>query len=569
MVRTSITKRLILAAFTSLSITGIAWMIAGSTADAQVVVPFFVNDASVGNSPKLTFPVCEAGTSLGTVSGPLSCVSAGGGSGGVEAGADGTILVSTGGNEVWGVPTGDLSMAPSSNFTVTGLQTNPVATTAPSSAYVLTWNGSAWAPASIPTSSGSSLGSIKLTTDLGGTAASPDVVGLQAHALPVFGGVGALQTNGSTWSVAAVSLANLSPGTAGQIVQSNGTPAAAWTTVTGDTVISSSGVTTTEACTGSGGVCSVPNGTDVSFATTGQTDSTNGRINFTADGTQTLIGWHYSGADYSVLHTDGFGTITIGDSAHTPETDLDGLDLVRLNCDGQLFQISNSTGEIALNGSAFTFNDTPAFFTSTSNPTIGGTSADYGGMAGGMSFAPVTTASTAAPATNDNVQFTPIGLVSVSPAATSTNLAGYGIAPIWQGTLNTQMTLPVQPHGGWATTTNASPSAVAYSLSLGISQALGLHIECTGRVILAGGAFSVGDFTQIDYHTSWTNVSSALTQAGTPNTVQTGSASMSGTTVTTSNPSGDTINVNVVEASICSGSCPSIDWACRDVGTYD
>jgi len=71
--------------------------------------------------------------------------------------------------------------------TVTGLQGRDISSTAPTNGQVLVWNNSLsiWEPAtittSVPDADGSTKGILQLTNDLGGTAASPIVTGLQGY----------------------------------------------------------------------------------------------------------------------------------------------------------------------------------------------------------------------------------------------------------------------------------------------------------------------------------------------------------------------------------------------------
>jgi hypothetical protein len=90
---------------------------------------------------------------------------------------------------------------------------------------------------------------------LSGSNVPLTVTGLQAKALPSLT-AGVLQYSGSAWSLAAVAAASIAPGTSGQILQSNATPATVWVTVTGDTTIGATGVTTTAKINGT----SVPAG---------------------------------------------------------------------------------------------------------------------------------------------------------------------------------------------------------------------------------------------------------------------------------------------------------------------
>jgi hypothetical protein len=78
---------------------------------------------------------------------------------------------------------------------VAGLQGNPVSSTTPASNQILTWNGTAWAPANAPATGA------QISQDLGGTTASPKVVGLQGNPVsssaPTSNQV--LTWNGTTW----------------------------------------------------------------------------------------------------------------------------------------------------------------------------------------------------------------------------------------------------------------------------------------------------------------------------------------------------------------------------------
>jgi hypothetical protein len=97
---------------------------------------------------------------------------------------------------------------------VAGLQGNPVSSTLPTSNQALTWNGTAWAPMNVPATGA------QIAQDLGGTTASPKVVGLQGN--PVASTVPAsnqfLGWNGTQWAPSQPSFSNLSgAATSGQL----------------------------------------------------------------------------------------------------------------------------------------------------------------------------------------------------------------------------------------------------------------------------------------------------------------------------------------------------------------
>lgn len=79
---------------------------------------------------------------------------------------------------------------------VAGLQGNPVSSAAPTSNQVLTWNGTAWAPANVPATGA------QIAQDLGGTTLAPKVVGLQGNAVSSITPTGGqcLTYNGSQWA---------------------------------------------------------------------------------------------------------------------------------------------------------------------------------------------------------------------------------------------------------------------------------------------------------------------------------------------------------------------------------
>jgi Repeat of unknown function (DUF5907) len=91
---------------------------------------------------------------------------------------------------------------------VVGLQGSPVAPTPPSNNQVLTWTGTAWTPQA------SASGGAQIAQDLGGTLSAPKVVGLQGYAVSATGPSSSNQFLGwnsgaSTWTPTQPSFANL------------------------------------------------------------------------------------------------------------------------------------------------------------------------------------------------------------------------------------------------------------------------------------------------------------------------------------------------------------------------
>jgi hypothetical protein len=678
-------KRLFLPVFVLLALLGLGAATLGAGSPAQ---PFTWNGTSVGNSPNLAF-TCDAGYAYGVVDGGgFGCLTAGGGGGGVEAGADGQIYQSSGGQGVWNTMTGQCSMTPagviscdggvanilpgtasqlvdtnaagtavewftpggSSDvsysasghvFTVQGLQGNAVASGAPTLHYVLEWNGSAWAATALPDSNGSAPGLVQLTTDLGGTYNSPEVVGLDGHPIPSFGS-GILQSNGTNWSLATVPVAQFSPGTSAQVLMSNATPASTWTTLSGDAVISATGGVTVDGLQGNAvsntnpsaahpiliwnGSAYVPSvlsgdlaqgtysGTaqpytvtqaqagSITFGTQGQHSCASGDTTCeivqastsSSTGSSLLIqpqqstqGTNETGGNVNINlqaelggGSEAYLTLQRSGSQHIQMGAFPGG-----NYDAIWFLGNNSTTNYAFLGNASTtylngtatiyleINGTPyvtiypGYTNLTDNVQIGAAytaAQDCGGGVGLACIAPVTTAPTAAPATNDVLAYLPVGLASVSPAATSTNLAGYGIAPVWSGTINTQTTLPHEVHGGYASTASGSTPVVVYTLSLGSAHAVGMNIHCTGRMTAnCASGCSTGDMERCDATDGWTNVGGTLTEVGSPtNTcLHSGGASMTGITTTAS---GSTISVKVT-----SGITATADWSCYSEEIFD
>ena len=303
--------------------------------------------------------------------------------------------------------------------------------------------------------------------------------------------------------------------------------------------------------TGDAGLVPIISGTNLDFKTGGNAVSVGSRLNFQGEAAETYMSMEYAGNPYDLMSTDGTGDI----------------DLVILGPSQAIitsggvwdWEMAGVTSIVNANGLA-----------SEANLFCGSLSADLGGGAGSiLQMSPVTTPSSTAPATANLVEFLPTGLASISPAATSSNLAGFGLSPIWQGTVNTQSKLPVQPHGGWCTSVGAGSYCAPYTMTLGASHAAGISAVCVGRVTVASAGVSVGDFVQATLGTSWSNVSGTLTQATSPSAAYVGSSTLSAAvTCQSTNPSTDVLNIQCGYSSIA-GPNPTIDWTCRDISTFD
>jgi hypothetical protein len=308
--------------------------------------PFTINGQDAGTSPNLGFPTGNLGQVYTTLD-------AGGGgvtAGWADASGGGSSVTGTG---VWysasGTlnssavsPSGDLSTSALSGsnlpFTVVGLQGRSVSSSAPSTGNTLGWNGSAWAPGALNLAGGSNY--------VSGT-------------LPVTN----LPNGSGDWTGAITS----------NVVQQ---------------------------CTGAAGVCTVPNGTNLSFATTALTSSTAGRINFPKfSGPYLAFRNTANSADLNVIANDGSDDITFGSSAASSETVLQSGFAVELLSHGNSVTVG-STG-LTVNTTSSVWQSTPIFFDSGSDITLGATSADKGGCSGGcLDLAPVTTPPTALPTTH-------------------------------------------------------------------------------------------------------------------------------------------------------------------------
>jgi hypothetical protein len=97
---------------------------AGPRYGASPVWPFTVNGVSVGNSPNLAFPGCDAGQALSTIDGGFACTSAGGSGGGgsLDAGPDGDFLQTVSSTPTWVPISQDLTCASGGACTVSQMQ---------------------------------------------------------------------------------------------------------------------------------------------------------------------------------------------------------------------------------------------------------------------------------------------------------------------------------------------------------------------------------------------------------------------------------------------------------------
>lgn len=165
-------------------------------------------------------------------------------------------------------------------------------------------------------------------------------------------------------------------------------------TLSGD-VTGTTAADTVVQITGSSSVCDVVSGTALSFLTTGSSVSTAGRINFVGDTTEVSMAFHFNTHDYGLISHDGSGDVYIGTHGATANTGAVYVYFVGANNNYLAFN-PNAT----INATSLLVQSTPAFFDSASNVTVGGTTADFGGGAGLVSMAPVTTAPTSNPTSN-------------------------------------------------------------------------------------------------------------------------------------------------------------------------
>lgn len=158
--------------------------------------------------------------------------SSGGGVTSLTGGGGITVSAATGAITLGSSLGGDLS-GNAGSATVTGLQGRSVSSTAPSSNQSVVWNGSAWAPAAIVNSiaagTGASVSSATGNPSVSvnyGTSSTTACVGNDSRLPPTPANAG-----GMLYDNAGTSYAETAAGTSGQFMQSNGTSAPGWATV--------------------------------------------------------------------------------------------------------------------------------------------------------------------------------------------------------------------------------------------------------------------------------------------------------------------------------------------------
>jgi hypothetical protein len=416
---------------------------------------------------------------------------------------------------------------------VTGLL--PVANIAPSgtNGFVLTTTGGAtvWAAAA-------SGGITQLTGDVtagpGSGSVAATVARINGATVPAAGALttgqvlqvsgasalayGALNLGTPASITGLLPVANIAPGTNTFVLTTTG-GVAVWAAPSGGSGItqltqdvlagpgSGSQAATVAQITGVTGVANVVSGTNLSFLTGGQTVSTNGRINFptTTVAANTFIGAHFGAGDIRIISTDGAGTIIFGDTTGVTTATVVG-------SAGNTINWSNSTANGAtINSTKWTFLGTPTFFNSSSNVTIGGTTADFGGGAGLLSFAPATTAPTVAPATNGNIYQNGIGLHYSAPIQTSPgSFQDFMLAPVLQGTPATQALVKNEYQG--VVTTTGTALATILTIPVPTGDTVSIEVLVAGRDT-AGG--TVGDGTTLWTIFQFKNVGGTVTQGAT------------------------------------------------------
>jgi hypothetical protein len=452
------------------------------------------------------------------------------------SGTNGFVLTTTGGATVWAAPasggitqlTGDVTAGPGSGSVV---------------ATVVRING-----ATVPAAGALTTGNVLQVSGASALSYGPLNLALPAAVTGL------------------LSVANIAPaGTNGFVLTTVG-GATVWaaagggggiTQLTQDVLAgpgSGSQVATVAQITGVAGVANVVNGTDLSFLTTGGTVSTLGRINFTKNAQTFLAYQDTTGVDRALIKTDGADTLQFGGSGAGQAVQIVGGFSLSLTASGASNSISIASAGVVVNATKWTHNSTPAYFDSASNVTIGGTTADFGGAAGMLAFAPLTTAPTTAPATNGLLGQGPDGLHYGAPNATPAYLTDYMLAPDWQGANNTQASKKLEYAGEGRGVGAGSTTLLTIQVPLG--NVITIRVLATARDV-AGG--TVGDGLSVDTIFQFQNVGGTVTQATTLATPLTASsASLVGVLSVTASVSGTNALVNGVATVAAAGL--TIDW---------
>ena len=167
-------------------------------------------------------------------------------------------------------------------------------------------------------------GNLTLSSGLGTTAGNSGSVNIQTGGttrlsvsptnvtIPGIVSAAYLKTDGSGNITAGTSLAitNIAPGTSGQVLMSNATPATTWTTFSGDVTVSAAGATTVNSISGTAPV-NVVNGS-LSF---GSNSATAGAIRLPNN--TTIKGRNFANtADITIAVIDGSDELQFGDNTH-------------------------------------------------------------------------------------------------------------------------------------------------------------------------------------------------------------------------------------------------------------
>jgi hypothetical protein len=284
------------------------------------------------------------------------------------------------------------------------------------------------------------------------------------------------------------------------------------TALTGDVLASGSGsvAATVVQITGSSSVCTVINGTAITFLQTGLNVSTAGRLNFPGNVTPTnpLLATRNlaNSADLPIVWQNGndlfFGNFVGGNSTlYGNATVLVGnnaLNALLVNLSAVTLGSNAATLSIP-NVGAVNVTNSPWFFDNASNVTIGSTSADYGGATGLLSFAPATQPASLA-ATDVGLYATTSGQtlglngngITFSRWATSAALTQTPLAST-SGSAATGIVMSAVAQAGQAASGAANPGALGGALALaagigGASNGANAAGGTGGDVTVSGGA---------------------------------------------------------------------------------